>query len=421
MLRHSRFCAIYIRGFKSYLVERNLSLGFKNSEALFETVIVRLGGEIGIKSVWTRRTYEKRLIQNIKATLKHHDIPYENIIRQHGRIYIKTSQAKKAALKLTKVFGISSLSATSQTTSKLGDITAQSLKLAKRKLQKQNSFAVKCKRVGTHPYTSRDICQQIGREILEVFQKLQPKVNLTNPDIVIGIEIRQNNAYIYTDTIAAPDGLPVGTQPKTIALIKPDLNSTVACWLTMKRGCPFVPAYFSENQNKTAIKQVKNICKALFGWSIGHSTKLYLIPHSQNLSILEQKCPSDLLGIIEKRLIYRIAAQIAERERAEAIITGETIGAKPYQTLHELKLQDQAIRDYPIHRPLTGLNSAEIKKLAKRIGIPKALTTTPKKSQAIIPREAALPTPREVEATEKKLNMQEIINATTEQLETVTI
>jgi hypothetical protein len=74
LLRYPRFCAIYIRGFKSYLVERNLSLSYKNPEALFETVIVRLGGEIGIKSAWTRRTYEKRLIKNIKATLKHHNI-----------------------------------------------------------------------------------------------------------------------------------------------------------------------------------------------------------------------------------------------------------------------------------------------------------------------------------------------------------
>jgi thiamine biosynthesis protein ThiI len=396
-------------------------LGFKNSEALFDTVIVRLGGEIGIKSAWTRRAYEKRLIQNIKAILKHHNIPYEKIIWQHGRIYIKTSQAKKAALKLTKVFGISSLSPASQTTSKVGDITAQSLKLAKRKLQKQNSFAVKCKRVGTHPYSSGDMCQQVGREILKVFQKLQLKVNLTNPDIILGIEIRQNNAYIYTDTIAAPDGLPVGTQPKTISLIKPDLNSPVACWLTMKRGCPFVPAYFCENQNKMAIKQVKNICKALFEWSIGRSTKLYLIPHKQNTIVLKQKCPIHLLSIIEKRLIYRIAAHIAEKEKAEAIVTGETIGEKLHRTLRHFRLQDQAIQDYPIHRPLAGLDKAEIKKLAQRIGIQKTLTTMPKRNQVTVPKEAALPTLKEVESAENKLNIQRMINTTIEQLETETI
>lgn len=388
-------------------------------QTLFDTVIVRLGGEIGIKGVWTRRTYERRLIQNIRATLKHHKIPYEAVIRQQGRIYVKTSQAQKVAKKLTRVFGISSLSSASHTTSKLEDITAQSLSLAKQKLQKQNSFAVKCKRVGTHPYTSREVCQKVGRQILDAFPKLQLEVNLTSPDVTLGIEIRENQAFIFPDTIPAPDGLPIGTQPKTIALIKPDLNSPVASWLTMKRGCPSVPAYFSQNQ--TAIKQVKNICKELFEWSIGHPTKLYIIPHNQNLATIKQKSPPHLLDIINKRLIYRLTAQIAEKEKAEAIVTGETIGEKPHQTLRQFKLQDQATPDYPIHRPLTGLTNAEIKKLAQKIGIQKALTTKPKKREAEKPGEGVLPTLKEVEAAENKLDMQKMIDTTLQKIETTTM
>ncbi|MFQ6086465.1 MAG: tRNA sulfurtransferase [Candidatus Bathyarchaeia archaeon] len=396
-------------------------MSFSNPKDTFDSVIVRLGGEIGIKSPWTRRTYERRLIQNIKATLKHHNIPYDAVFRQQGRIYIKTSQAQKAARKLTKVFGISSLSPATKTTSKLEDITTKSLSLAKRKLRKQNTFAVRCKRVGTHPYTSRDICKHIGKQILDAFPKLQLKVDLTNPEVTIGIEIRENQAYIFTETTPAPDGLPIGTQPKTIALIKPDLNSPVACWLTMKRGCPSVPVYFSENQNKTAVKQVENICRALFQWSIGHPTKLHLIPHSQNHATLKQKCPPHLVDIINKRLIYRITAQIAEKEKAEAIVTGETIGGKPHRALRYFRIQDQATQDYPIHRPLTALTNAEIKKLAQKIGIQKALTTKPKKPEAAKPRKAILPTLKEVEAAENKLNIQEMIDTTLQKLETAII
>jgi len=386
-----------------------------------DTVIVRLGGEIGIKGAWTRRMYQKRLIQNIKATLKQNNISYDAVIYQRGRIYIKTHETRKAATKLTKVFGISSLSPASQTTNKLEDITTQSLSLAGQTFQRGNRFAVKCKRVGTHPYASREVCQQVGRQILEAFPKLQLRVNLTNPDVRLGVEIRENQAFIFTETIPAPDGLPIGTQPKAITLIEPDLNSPVACWLTMKRGCPSVPAYFSQNQNKTAIKQVKNICKALFEWSFGHPTKLYIVPHSQNLSVLKQKCPPHLLDIINKRLIYSLTTQIAEKEKAEAIVTGETISEKPHQTLRRFKLQDQAIQDYPIHRPLAGLTNAEIKKLAQKIGIKKALTTKPKKGEAVKPREAILPTLKEVEAVENKLNIQIMINATLRKLETATI
>ncbi len=383
-------------------------------QKLFDTVIVRLGGEIGIKSAWTRRNYEKRLIRNIRATLKHYNIPFEAVIRQQGRIYIKTSQARKAAGKLTKVFGISSLSPASQTTSRLEDIKEQSLLHARQKLKKQNSFAVRCKRVGTHPYTSREVCRQVGRQTLEAFPKQQLKVNLTNPDIIIGIEIRENQAFIFTETLPASDGLPLGTQQKIIGLIEPNLTSPVACWLTMKRGCPLVPVYFSENQNKNAVKQVKNICKALFEWSIGHSTRLYLIPHSQNLTLLKQKSPPHLLDIINKRLMYRIATHIAEKEKAQGIVTGETINKKPHQTLRHFKLQDQATQNYPIHRPLTGLTHSETKKLAQKIGTLKILAKTPKpqKSKATKPTKDILPTLKEIEAAENKLNIQKIINTT---------
>ncbi len=391
------------------------------SKTPFDTVIIRLGGEIGIKSAWTRRTYERRLIQNIKATLKHHNIDFEAVYRQQGRIFIKTGQAQGSVKKLVRVFGISSLSPASQATSKLEDITLQSLSLTKQKLNEGTSFAVKCKRIGTHPYTSRDICQHIGQKMLQAFPKLGLKVDLTNPDISIGVEIRQEAAYIYTDTIAASDGFPVGTQPNVVGLIKPDPNSPVACWLTMKRGCPLTPVYFSENRNKKTIRLVKSICKALFEWSIGHPTKLYIIPHDQNLITLKQECPTHLVSVIDKRLIYSIAEQVTEKERAEAIVTGETLREKPRQTLRRFKLQDKAMQNYPIHRPLSGLTRDEIKNLAQKIRIQVALTTEPKKREAIKPREAILPTLKEVEAAEDKLNIREMINTTLQKVEAVTI
>jgi thiamine biosynthesis protein ThiI len=392
-------------------------------KTLFDTVIVRLGGEIGIKSAWTRRTYERRLTQNIKATLKHHNIPYDAVFRQQGRIYIRTSHAQQAAHKLTKVFGISSLSPASQTTSKLEDITILALRHAQQKLRRQTTFAVKCKRVGTHPYTSREVCQQIGQKILETHPELQLEVNLRNPDTTIGIEIRENQAYIYTETIPAPDGLPIGTQPKIVALIKPDPNSPVACWLTMKRGCPFVPVHFTENQNhnQNTTKQVKEICKTLSEWSIGHPTKLYLVPHSQNLKTLNQETPPHIAEILNKRLIYRITAKIAQKEKAQGIVTGETIKEKPHHALRRFQLQDQATQDYPIHRPVIGLTNHEIKKLANQIGIRKIPTTKPERHETAKPKEKALPTLKEVEAAENRLKIKEMIDKTMKQIKTTTL
>lgn len=387
-------------------------------ETFFDTVIVRLGGEIGIKGAWTRRTYKERLISNIKATLEHHDISYDAVFRQQGRIYVKTSQALKAAQKLTKVFGISSLSPASQTTSKLEDITSRSLNLAEQRLRKHNSFAINCKRVGTHSYTSREVCVEIGQRILDLFPRLQLKVNLTGPDVVISIEVRERQAFIFGNIIPASDGLPVGTQPRAMVIVKPDENSLIAGWLVMKRGCTVSSIYFSIDQNKSkeAVHEVREICKTLSRWSIGHSSKLYTIFHRQNHGILKQRCPLRLLEIINERLIYRVAAAIAERERTQAIVTGEIIGIKPHQTLRRFRLQDQAISDYPIYRPLIGFTNAEIRKLARKIGIQKPKTSKPEK-----PKEGILPTLKEVEAAEKNLNIQEMINTTIKQVEAITI
>ncbi len=177
-----------------------------------------------------------------------------------------------------------------------------------------------------------------------------------------------------------------------------------------------MPAYFTETQNKTEINQVRSICKTLFQWSIGHLTRLYIVSHTQNHKTLKQKCPPHLLDIINNRLIYRITAQIAEKEKAEAIVTGETIKEKPHQTLRLFKLQDQAVQDYPIHRPLTGLTNTEIRELAQKIGIPQTLTAKPKISE-----EAVLPTLKEVETIENKLNIQKMIDTALEKLETTSI
>jgi len=396
-------------------------LTLDKSRVLFDNVIVRLGGEIGIKGVWTKRIYERRLIRNIKATLRHHSISYDAVLRRKGRIYVKTNQAQKAAGRLTRVFGISSLSPASQTTGKLEDITCHSLSVATQSLRKQSSFAVRCRRVGTHPYTSREVCEHIGRQILESFPKLQLTVNLNSPSVTLGIEIREDQAFIFTDIISAADGLPIGTQPKAIIVVKPDQNSPVACWLTMKRGCPSVPAYFNQNQDKSPVRHMRKVCGALFEWSIGHPAKLYIIPHSENLAKLKSKCAPRLLEIVSKRLIYRLAAHIAEKERAEAIVTGETIDENPCETLRYFRLQDQATPDYPIYRPLAGLTDAEIKKLARKIGIQRALSAKPEQSGAPKPRETVLPTLKEVEAAEDKLPISKMIGTTLQKLETTII
>jgi len=131
----------------------------------FDSVIVRLGGEIGIKSEWTRRAYEKLLIRNIRKVLRHHKVDYKKFKRKRGRIYIRTCNTQSTALSLTRVFGISSVSPASETSSDMSEIIKRTVELADTILESGSSFAVRCHRVGRHQYSSMDICREAGEQI----------------------------------------------------------------------------------------------------------------------------------------------------------------------------------------------------------------------------------------------------------------
>ena len=156
----------------------------------FDSVIIRYGGEMGIKGAWTRRAYERRLLKNIKETLKRSKLPREGFLRKYGRLYLKTPSATDASSKLSRVFGISSLSPALETTAKLSDVVAKSVFLASLTFKRGNTFAVRCRRVGNHPYKSTDVSAEVGRRTLADLSDLGLSVNLKNPDVILGIEIR---------------------------------------------------------------------------------------------------------------------------------------------------------------------------------------------------------------------------------------
>ena len=136
---------------------------------VYDSVIIHFSGELWLKKLWTRKYYEKRLARNLKQTLKHYNVPYSELVRRHGRFYLKTDSAVEAADKLARVFGISSVSPAVETSSKLDDVIEKSLFLAGMVLAEGNSFAVRCKRVGKQEYSSDDVRKLLGQRVLDEF------------------------------------------------------------------------------------------------------------------------------------------------------------------------------------------------------------------------------------------------------------
>jgi len=392
-------------------------VGFHQSEPKFNTVIIRLGGEIGIKAAWTRKLYERRLIGNIKAVLKHHAIPYEAIDRRFGRLFLRTSKSHSACQKLVKVFGISSVSPALQTSSKLNDIIVKSVEIAGSAFKERSSFAVRCRRVGRHAYSSQDICREVGRQVLDTYSEHDLRVNLKSPDTTLNIEVREDKAYISTKVMRGAGGLPLGTQPKVVCILNGDISSSVACWMVMKRGCPILPLHFETPFNNQMTNQVLKATKALFEWAIGFPRKVFIVTHCPNLTQIEQNSPKELKSVLSKRVMYRIAEQIAEIEHAEGIATGESLHEPANEALHILSLQDEAARHFPIYRPLIGLDAAEIEDLARKIRTFKISSVRRRKKHETARKQyAKVIRLEEIREAEARLNTDEMVKASLKSL-----
>jgi len=329
--------------------------------------------------------------------------------------------AREASLALSRVFGISSLSPALQTTADLGDIASGSLSLAASALRSGNSFAVRCRRTGSHPYTSLDVCREVGRRVLAGFPGLGLRVDLEGPDVELGVEVRGDHAFVYTATVEGAGGLPLGTQPKVVGLLSGGMDSPVACWLVMKRGCPVVPVYFDNTPftDEATTDRVVRVAEALFEWAVGLPRRLHVVPHGPSLAEIREKCPERLTCLLCKRMMYRVAERIADAEGADGIVTGEALGEQASQTLRNLRVLTAAAGRYPIHRPLLGFDKAETERLARKIGTYEPSTRRAGACTAVPRRPATSADPEKVAEAERALDIEGMVETALGGLRTV--
>lgn len=158
---------------------------------------------------------------------------------KEGRLFVETDHPEGATL-LGRVFGLVSFSPVSETGSELEGISGKGVQLATGVRRRGPSFAVRARRVGTHPFTSADVARTLGSAILSAHPEL--KVNLTVPDWEIHVEVRGTIAYLFTEILPGVGGLPLGTQGKLVSLVETP-EGAVASWLMMKRGSYVLPVF----------------------------------------------------------------------------------------------------------------------------------------------------------------------------------
>ncbi len=199
-------------------------------------------GEMGLKSHHVRKAMKDRLVANASKLFKRAGGRC-SFQEEEGRLFLE-SDYEDADGVLARVFGLVSYSAVVEATSSPRELTERSVEMARGQLSKGGSFAVRVRRVGEHDFTSVDIARRAGSAILSAFPQL--KVNLRNPDWEVFLEIRGERAYLYSQVLKGPGGLPLGAQGKVVAYVEGP-EGILAAWLMMKRGCSVIPVFLKDD------------------------------------------------------------------------------------------------------------------------------------------------------------------------------
>ena len=328
-------------------------------------VIIARYGEIGLKSPKIRSRFERKLVKNIKATFEC------EVERNQGRIYIFPQDFDEGIEKLNRVFGVVSYSPATSTDSTYDGIdetlTAYTEELISEGiLDEDTKFAIKCRRVGNHDYTSQEMAAHCGGVVRSVV--LAP-VDLTNPDLTIFVEIRENKAFIYHEKIKGPGGLPLGTQGRVVVLLSSGIDSPVAAYLMMKRGCEVVALHCNNDpfSGPKVTELFNQLVDQLNIYAKGNPIRKRVIDYGEYLQAAKDNAPEKMTCVLCKSGMYHIAEKLAQKVGADAIVDGSSVGQVASQTLSNILATRYGV-DMPILSPLIGLDKEEITAIAKEIG-----------------------------------------------------
>ena len=362
--------------------------------------------EIALKGK-NRPWFIARLVRNLRAALS--DLDVKNVRVLMGRIEIVLGDAAQWSVvrdRLTRVFGVGNFAKAGRAPLEieaiaaailedLGDTTAASFRLSARRADKR------------FPLTSPEIEREVGGRIKEARQWT---VNLAHPELTIHLETLTDQAFYFFGKDRGPGGLPVGVSGRVVCLLSGGIDSPVAAWRMMRRGCRVLFVHFhsypvlSRASQEKARELVANLTRFQF------SSRLLLVPFADIQQQVIVTVPPPLRVVLYRRLMMRIAERIAERNRALALVTGEVVGQVASQTLENMTRINDVV-SMPVLRPLVGMDKEEITEAAQRLGTyPISIIPDQDCCTLFTPRHPATRAkPREVEQAESTLPIEEMV------------
>ena len=266
---------------------------------------------------------------------------------------------------------------------------------------------------------SQGIAREVGGRILEAMDNV--KVDVHHPQITVQVEVR-DSAYVYASAREAVGGMPIGTSGKGMVMLSGGIDSPVAAYAMAKRGMTVTAMHFMSPPytGQAAQQKVEDLAKRLACYC--GPVRLHLVRFTEFQENIYEKCRHELLTVIMRRCMMRIALAAAHRDGEQALITGESLGQVASQTIEAICTTD-AVSDMPVFRPLIGMDKTEIIEQARKIGT-FDISIRPGEDccTVFVPKHPATkPTLEAVEAEEKNLEMDRLVKEAIESMETVVI
>jgi thiamine biosynthesis protein ThiI len=330
-----------------------------------QTILVHYH-EISLKGN-NRGWFENQLSRHLAALLR--DVPHGAMRRFAGRLGIELAEDALPAevdavvRRLRTVFGVANFVVAREVPADLGAIKAGLEELAA--ATDFQSFKIDARR-GTKefPLNSQQLNQQLGAHIQGLTRK---QVRMEGPDATFGVEIAEGRAFLSAGKVQGAGGLPSGTGGKAVCLLSGGLDSPVAAWRIMRRGCRVQYVHFHSFPHTTVESQdkVRRILGVLSRYQLGSA--LFLVPFSEVQREIVAYAPPPLRVVLYRRFMVRIAEAVAAREKALALVTGDSLGQVASQTMENLRTIS-AVAALPILRPLVGDDKEDIMRAARAIG-----------------------------------------------------
>ncbi len=319
--------------------------------------------EIALKGR-NRPWFVARLVRNLRQATSDQDVQGVRVLM--GRIEVVLGPGAEWPVirdRLSRVFGVANFAKAGRAPldidviatailDDLGDQQAESFRLSARRADKR------------FPLTSPQIEREVGGRIKEARGWT---VDLGRPQLTIHLEALTNEAFYFFGKEKGAGGLPVGASGRVVCLLSGGIDSPVAAWRMMRRGCRVLFVHFHSYPVLSRASQEKARELAALLTQFQYKSRLLLVPFADIQQQVVLSVPPPLRVVLYRRLMMRIAEEIGRRHRAGALVTGEVVGQVASQTIENLNRINEVVR-MPVLRPLVGMDKDEITAEAQRLG-----------------------------------------------------